>query len=176
MSKEVSKEETNQAETSLIVCNTICLILFVFGLIQIIGYITNNNSLRGIGAASLLAPLPKVFSDVDGLETFASDFYILEKQEGLETNKTQITPELYSKIKGPYKRRNVYGAALSYAPRLPKSLWQPVFNYGFKKSLIEELELHSLRSYEVLIKTKTRGRSESWIIKDDSIKKINETK
>lgn len=170
------KLEPDKNEASLRTSNIICLILFLFGLTQILGYITNNNTLRGLGAASLLAPLPKVFSDVDGLETFASDFYILEKEEGREIKRIQITPELYSKIKGPYTRRNVYGAALSYAPRLPKSLWQPVFNYGFKGALLEELGLPINRSYEVLIVTKTKGRSDSWIIKEDSIKKVHEAK
>src|SRR3954464_3791251 len=94
------------------------------------GYGTGSAALRGIGAATAASPLPKVFSDVDGLETFASGFTLHYRSgDGTRTD-TAITPALYGRLAGPYNRRNVYGAALSYAPRLPRELWEPVYCYG----------------------------------------------
>ena len=33
-------------------------------------------------------------------------------------------------MRGPYNRRNVYGAALAYAPVIPATLRDPVIQYG----------------------------------------------
>jgi len=44
------------------------------------GYVSGSITLRGIGAATAASPLPKVFSDVDGLETFASAFTLHYRQ------------------------------------------------------------------------------------------------
>ena len=143
--------------------------MFIFGLTQMLGYYTDNKILRGIGAAYLSSPMPKVFSDVKGLETFASKFTLEYTTNDQQKHKIPITPELYSKIRGPYKRRNVFGAALSYAPRLPSELWQPVFNYGFSGPLIEELELPSDAStIRVRIETKTAARNDRWVISSES--------
>ena len=41
-----------------------------------------------------------------------------------------VTPEVYARLQGPYNRRNVYGAALSYGPVLPPELRDPVMRYA----------------------------------------------
>jgi len=132
-----------------------------------LGYLTGSKVLRGIGAASVISPLPKVFSDVDGLETFASKFTMeIETKSGQKVEK-EITPELYVKLGGPYNRRNVYGAALSYAPRLPEPLWQSVYCYGMREGgpLRHEFNLpEDTVRVRVVIQTKTKGRSDSWIL------------
>ena len=143
-------------ESSLRKTNIACALLFAFGLIQMLGYLINSRPLRGIGAAYMVSPMPKVFSDVDGLETFASEFTLLYTDSKGHTGSVPIDPELYSQLKGPYKRRNVYGAALSYAPRLPDDLWQSVYNYGFNGPLKTELSLpEGATNFRVQIKTKT---------------------
>jgi len=123
--------------------------------------------LRGIGFASAIAPFPKVFSDVDGLETFASDFtLILTSDQGMITE-IPISPELYSQLSGPYNRRNVYGAALSYAPRLKEEIWQMVFCYAFYNPAVLRYELQipaETKHIAVKIQTKTRGRTDQWIL------------
>ena len=48
--------------------------LVFVGCLPVTGYLVDSRVLRGLGAATAAAPFPKVFSDVDGLETFASDF------------------------------------------------------------------------------------------------------
>lgn len=143
------------------------VIIGVIGLFNMAGYLTGINALRGIGAATAISPLPKVFSDVDGLETFASRFTLEIDTRSGATVKKEITPELYVKLGGPYNRRNVYGAALSYAPRMPEPLWQAVYCYGLREGgpLRTEFELPADTTHvRVLIETKTRGRADTWTL------------
>jgi hypothetical protein len=122
--------------------------------------------LKGIGAATVAAPLPKVFSDVAGLETFASRFD-LEVVTPAATTRREIDPDLYARLGGPYNRRNVYGAALSYAPRLPAPLWERVFCHGFASGgpLRRELGVPAdATAIRVHIESRTRGRRQAWIL------------
>ena len=149
--------------------NTLAILIFCFGLSQMLGYVFNIKVLRGIGAASTFSPLPTVFSDVDGVETFASAFTIEYSDPGGNTKRLEITPKVFSQLMGPYNRRNVYGAALSYGPtpRFSKRLLKRVFEYGLidpgpvRKEFglpdnIENVKLH--------VRTKTRGRNDQWLL------------
>ena len=60
--------------------------LGLVGCIQMAGISHGSVALRGIGAATAASPLPKVFSDVDGLETFASEF-MLRYRDGREAHR-----------------------------------------------------------------------------------------
>lgn len=142
-------------------------IIIIFSSFQILGFLFNWKELKGIGAASLISPFPKVFGDVDGLETFASKFTLILHHNDGRVSRIEVTPELYSKLKGPYNRRNVYGAALSYAPKMPENLWKTVFHYGFTGPLIHELDLpEDLKCVGVEIATKTKGRSDIWVMEE----------
>jgi hypothetical protein len=94
--------------------------LLVIGLLQMTGDLLRAPQVKGLAAATGASPAPRVFSSVQGLETFSSDFYIEWKDQNGTAHSTKLTPELYSRIKGPYNRRNVFGAALSYAPVLAR--------------------------------------------------------
>lgn len=146
--------------------NIAALMLLGVGLLQLLGLVTGSRLLRGLGAASLASPLPKVFSDVRGLETYASDFVLLYELQG-STIEERVTPEYYSRMRGPYNRRNVYGAALSYGPRLPENLWMDVFCYGLAPGgpFIEELGIPAnAERVRVRIETRTKGRDDIWIL------------
>lgn len=139
----------------------------VLGSLQMAGYIFDSDALRGIGAASAVAPMPKVFSDVDGLETFASVFTLRYRESSEAVKELAITPGVYGRLSGPYNRRNVYGAALSYAPRLPAALWESVFCFGLAPGgpLRTELGLSDTASdVTVVIETRTAGRSDRWTL------------
>jgi hypothetical protein len=141
--------------------------LGAIGCLQMLGYVTGSRLLRGVGAASAVSPLPKVFSDVDGLETFASEFTVRYRDARGTLRETRITPELYGRLAGPYNRRNVYGAALSYAPRLPRPLWESVYCHGLgpQGPLRSELRFGpDAREFSVTIRTRTRGRSDAWTL------------
>lgn len=87
-----------------------------------IGSLTGIRLLRGIGLASGIAPHTKVFCDSDGYEAFAASFILTGRLANGTSWEKPITPELYHHLEGSYNRRNVYGAALAFAPRLPEDL------------------------------------------------------
>jgi hypothetical protein len=167
MLSEGSRQQRAPDPAALRWRNRIALVICVVGCMQMTGYVIGSVALRGIGAASAASPLPKVFSDVDGLETFASEFTLRYRKPDSTVVELAITPELYGHLGGPYNRRNVYGAALSYAPRLPRELWEPVFCYGLAADgpLRAELGLGSeVSDISVTIRTRTRGRSDAWTL------------
>ncbi len=92
--------------------------LLVLGLLAMTGDLAGLELLKGIGAATAASPAPKVFSAVQGYETYSTRFFLeWNDREGRE-HSLELTPEVYSRIRGPYNRRNVYGAALAYGPVL----------------------------------------------------------
>lgn len=92
--------------------------LLVLGLAQMTGDLTGFTALKGIAAATAASPAPKVFSSVRGLETYSSRFYVEWKDRAGKAHSWKLTPALGAKLEGPYNRRNVYGAVLSYGPVL----------------------------------------------------------
>jgi hypothetical protein len=142
-------------------------LLILTGLLQCIGYIIQSKTIKGIGAATAASPLPIVFTEVKGVETFASAFILeLETSTG-EAKKINITPEIYSGLNGPYNRRNVYGAAFAYGPVLPDEIWRSVLEYGFCKggTLARELGLNNdPLSVKVHIISKTKEQNRSWFL------------
>ncbi len=90
--------------------------LLVLGLLQMLGDVLGLAPLRGLAAATAASPAPKVFSTVQGLETYSTKFFVeWHDMAGVE-HSLQLTPEVYSKLAGTYNRRNTYGAAVAYAP------------------------------------------------------------
>lgn len=153
--------------TGLVWRNRAGMALLALALVQMIGDVLGWRPLVGLGAAWGASPRPKVFSDVAGLETFSSRFTLVWRDEGGATERLEITPQVYSRLAGPYNRRNVYGAALSYGPRLPDELWQPVYCYGLAADgpLRRELGLPpSTDGLAIEIVTRTRGRDDRWLL------------
>lgn len=152
----------------MIVRDRLAYALVALGLVQMVGYAVGSRALRGIGAASVASPLPIVFSDVRGLETFASEFVLDVTESGGRVQRFPVTPSLYERFGGPYNRRNVYGAAISYGPVLPAPLWQSVLRYAFCTTptsgpLARDLGLaEGVESAVVLVTTGTRGRTDAW--------------
>ena len=93
-------------------------LLVVLGLMQMAGDLLGIDALKGIGAVSGASPAPKVFSSVMGLETYSTDFFIEGRDAEGRRVTVPLTSERYADIRGPYNRRNVYGAALVYGPIL----------------------------------------------------------
>lgn len=95
-------------------------LLLAVGLISMTGDLLRFPALKGIGAATSASPAPRVFSAVNGYETYSTRFALewkeLSAHEVAETR--VIDSRAYSRLKGPYNRRNIYGAALAYGPVL----------------------------------------------------------
>jgi hypothetical protein len=118
-------------------------ILVVLGTAQMAGDLLHVLPLKAVAAATGASPAPKVFSSVQGLETYSTRFYL-----DLGHERVLLTPELSARIRGPYNRRNVYGAALAFGPVLPPSLRDPVMRYALcgEAPLLRELGLHATRT------------------------------
>lgn len=97
--------------------------LLTLGLLQMCGDLLDRAgvhgagaAMRALGAAGGASPAPRVFSAVRGLETFSTRFYIEWISRDGAPYSIEVTPALYSRMQGPYPRRNAYGAALAYGP------------------------------------------------------------
>lgn len=116
--------------------------LLTIGLLQMFGELLSLTGLKdagaiisGFAAATCASPAPKVFSAVRGLETYSTRFFLEWNDRNGKSQSVELTPHVYSRLSGPYNRRNVYGAALAYGPVLatnPKTrpMFESVINYA----------------------------------------------
>ncbi len=150
----------------IIMKNLIYIGVVLIGLLQIIGYVTKVDAIRSLGILSSSAPLPLVFTEVKGVETFVNDFYIHYKDETGANQELKLTPEIYKHLKGPYNRRNIYGAAIGYGPVLPESLWNSVLSYGLCNHVLnEEFNISKeVSEVSIFIKTRTAHRNDTWVL------------
>jgi hypothetical protein len=93
-------------------------VLIALGCVQMVGDLSGRPDIKAAGAATQASPAPKVFTSQGGFETFSSRFFIEWQDRQGERHALELTPQTYRRLKGPYNRRNAYGAALSYAPLL----------------------------------------------------------
>lgn len=103
--------------------------LLVLGLLQMFAALTGLGPIQGIAAATVASPAPKVFSVAGGLETYSTLFFLEYTTHDGRTESLALTPEIYPLLRGPYNRRNVYGAILAFGPVLhsdPRS--RPMFD------------------------------------------------
>jgi hypothetical protein len=92
------------------------IFLVILGMAQMTGDVLGISALEGIAAATTASPAPKVFSAVRGLETYSTRFSIHWRDASGSEKSLELTPEVYALIRGPYNRRNTYGAILAYGP------------------------------------------------------------
>ena len=105
-------------------------VLLALGLLQMTGDLLGLPFLRNVGKATAVAPAPKVFCAVDGYEAYATQFALEWVDRAGERHSRPLTADTVDRLRGPYNRRNVYGAALAYGPVLPERLRTPVLKYG----------------------------------------------
>ncbi len=116
--------------------------LLTLGLLQMVGVVLGLPTLTGLGAATAASPAPRMFSMHRRLETFSPRFFIeytdtSGRQRSVELNRTR-----YARIRGPYNRRNAYGAALAYGPLLaadPRT--EPMFRAVFHHAVCGDAPL-----------------------------------
>jgi hypothetical protein len=125
-------------------------LLLIVGLAQMVGDLAHMPALKGFGAATMISPAPKVFSSVQGLETYSTRFFIRWTDVRNQAHELELTAELCAGIRGPYNRRNVYGAALAYGPVLAndphgRPMLRSVLQYGLlgDAPLLRELGIDS---------------------------------
>ena len=92
--------------------------LVVIGTVQMAGDLLGLDTVKAVGAATSASPAPKVFTAHKGFETYSSVFAVMWRDASGQEQELLLTPKVYGGVRGPYNRRNAYGAALSYAPVL----------------------------------------------------------
>ncbi len=102
--------------------NIAASIILCIGLTRMIGYSIDSKILQGLGAATGIAPFTKVFSTHHGYEAFTASLILEGQLADGHWESIPLTPELYAKLTGCYMRRNVYGAAIVFAPGLPEAI------------------------------------------------------
>ena len=105
--------------------------MVAIGLLQVIGFGTGQKWLKGIGQITVASPLPIVFTEQKGCETFALDFSIEYEDENGSKGLIPVTPQVYANFDEPYNYRNVLGAAISYGAILPEKIWRPILEFAF---------------------------------------------
>ena len=122
------------------------VLLVVVGILQMAGDLLDIPAVKAVGAASVASPAPKVFTAHKGFETYSSFFYLTWVDRDGTPREMKLTPEIYRGVRGPYNRRNAYGAALSYAPVLQSSpLTKPMHDSAMQytfcgaSSILEEI-------------------------------------
>ena len=120
--------------------------MLVLGCVQMAADVLRLPRLRALAAATAASPAPKVFSSVRGLETYSTHFFLEWTDTHGAAHSLPLSPELYSRLEGPYNRRNAYGAVLAYGPVLvsdpiTQPMFQAVARYGLcgKAPLLSEL-------------------------------------
>lgn len=92
--------------------------LLCLGLLAMAADLLQLPLVRGAAAATVASPAPKVFTRVGELEPYSMRFS-LEYVDGAGVEqRVAVTPERYARLRGPYNRRNAYGAALAAGPYL----------------------------------------------------------
>lgn len=145
--------------------------LVALGFVQTVGFLAQVPLIRGLGTASMASPLPLVFSAFRGIETFALDFEMRVFTRDGQTRTARVTPELYSRLGGPYNLRNVYGAVISYGAgfteRKELELLDTVLRHGLcnEGPLARQFELPSgIERAQVLVTSKTQGSPGHWTL------------
>jgi hypothetical protein len=115
---------------------SILVLLVALGTMQMFADVLAMPRLRAIFAATQVSPAMKVFTAHQSYETHAARFAIAWIDAAGDTQRLSVDPEIYRNVRGPYNRRNVYGAALAYGPLLradPKlrPMQESVMYYAF---------------------------------------------
>src|SRR6476660_1631201 len=112
------------------------VLLLALGLLQMAGDVLRLPAIKGLAAATAASPAPKVFSAARGLETYSTRFFLEWTDKTGHFQSLEITPEQTRGLRGPYNRRNVYGAVLAYGPimatdKRTAALYTSVARYAF---------------------------------------------
>ncbi len=153
--------------------NLLALCILGWGSTAMLGHIFDIPKIKGLGLASGAAPYTKVFcqaydkSDGRAFETFAMDFELIYDIGNKRDQILTITPEIYQKMKGPYQRRNVYGAVLAYGPAMPSKLSQETLYYSLiaPGKVPSELGLpKNATHFRIRITSRTAGSTNQWTL------------
>ena len=112
----------------------VCTALVTVGCLTAAGDLTGLEPVKALGLVTHASPAPRVFTSHEGYETFSPEFLI--HPGGLAAEPVVLTPELNALVRGPYNRRNAYGATIAYGPVLASNpatapMFAAAFRHGF---------------------------------------------
>jgi len=147
------------------------LFLLFIGTSNTIGYTQNMQTLTGFGIASCASPRPFVFSVYNGVETFSTEYRIGIHYNNGTTLYCNLDNKIYGSLKGPYNRKNVYGAVLSHGPffNTPEliRIRDEILTWGLcgPAPLAEEFGFGgSISSSLIEVGSKTKGENRTWSV------------
>jgi hypothetical protein len=120
------------------------MVILLIGLSQMVGDLMHLPALKGLAAATMCSPCPKVFTAHDGYETFSTRFIVEWADRHCKPCSLEITPVVYERIQGPYPRRKIFEAVIVYWPVVAKTpSLQPMFRSVSKYALTGKAPLLS---------------------------------
>lgn len=150
--------------------NRWAIVVMGVGLLQMLGHVTGLKFLRGLGLASGISPYPKVFCAVEGYEGFTARFELEGLRDDGAVWRVPLDGERYAQIRGPYNRRNVHGATLAFAPRLPDELRDELLEKALAPGSVlrEELEVPAdVRQLRVRITPRNGSGQSAWVFPEE---------
>lgn len=124
----------------------LAIILCFLATVKVLADILGLERLSAVAAVTNVAPAMKVFTAQKGYETYSSVFELTVIHADGQTVTTPLNPHNYSGLKGPYNRRNVYGALIAYGPVLVRNprthtMWKTMAHRAFcgKPGVLSEL-------------------------------------
>ncbi len=139
------------------------------GCLQLSGDLIGNDTIKALGAITHASPAPKVFTTQNGFETYSPQFIVTAIDAAGDETAVQLTPQVNARIKGPYNRRNAYGAAISYGPVLASSshtkpMFEAAFHYAFcnPHGIVSEVGLPEVARYRVSVQPRIATAQNQW--------------
>ncbi len=126
--------------------NLIAFFLIFLATVKVFADVFDFEKLSALAAITNVAPAMKVFTAHKGYETYSSKFSLKTTHVDGENVEISIDSKTYAGLKGPYNRRNVYGALIAYGPYLTsksntKTMWEEMARKTFcgNNSVLSEL-------------------------------------
>lgn len=144
-------------------------LLFMLGALNLTGMIFHSPELRGIAVMTMASPLPFVFTSYNDVETFSTTFTMDVTFKNRSQGNFILDQQMYSKLKGPYQRRNVIGAIFSHGPFFDNpqmiQIREQILDWGFCRGhLAHEFGIHDpIGKVLIEVRSKTIGmENEKW--------------
>ncbi len=118
------------------------VLLIAAGCLQFAGYLVDSRPLRGLGMSYAVAPLPTVFSTVQGVEGFDTRIMLQVRNSEGEIEQVVFDAETFSEFRGHYFLKNAYALLLSYPHVVRPELLENALNFSLcRGDLLRNLNL-----------------------------------
>jgi len=94
--------------------NTGVGLLLFSGCLQFLGFIFRSREVRGLGLAYSVAPLPTVFSTINGVEGFDTKHTLYFKNQNGQSDSVALNQNLFTAFRGHYFLKNAYSLFIAY--------------------------------------------------------------